>query len=338
MKKIVLFDEFNEIDLKPSVLLKEYVRLTEIDIKELFLGGLTLNDCGCPGCREPKVKSSFKRYGMQYNECAGCGTLYIAPRPDDKDVENYYHNSTSRKFWREKLSRMTSSKRRDKIIKPRFDWIIDSAMEYLSDEIVIADINTDQHGYITALLENNSFTKRILYHPFLDFERGKLDKGIEIINSKTKENRLHDSVDVITMFEVLDHTSDPDALMKKLSRFLKKGGLCFFTAILASGFDLQMLWEKAENIFPPDRLNVFSVEGLKALFMRHNLECLEFSTPGILDVEIVAKVMERYPDFHIPKFFEYIVKNRDEECKTNFQEFLQNNLLSSYGRILVRKN
>jgi SAM-dependent methyltransferase len=172
----------------------------------------------------------------------------------------------------------------------------------------------------------------------LGFERGKLDNGIEIINSKAKEKKINDSVDVITMFEVLDHTSDPDALMKRVSGFLKKGGLCFLTAILASGFDLQMLWDKAENIFPPDRLNVFSVEGLKSLFMRHNLECLEFSTPGILDVEIVAKAMERYPDFHIPKFFEYILNNRDEECKINLQEFLQNNLLSSYGRILVRKS
>ncbi len=338
MKRIVLFDEFNEIDLKPSVLLKEYIRLTALDIKELFLNGPPMKECSCPGCGESDIRSSFPKYGMTYNECSDCGTLYVSPRPEDKVVEHYYHNSNARKFWREKLSNMTSRKRQDKIIKPRFDWIIDSAMEYLSDEIVIADINTDQHGYISALLENDSFTRRILYYPFLSIKYEKFNNGIELINSNAKEKKLKDSIDVITMFEVLDHTSDPDSLIRKVTGLLKKGGLGFLTAILASGFDLQMLWEKAENVFPPDRLNVFSVEGLKSLFARHNLECLEFSTPGILDVEIVANAMKRYPDFSIPKFFEYILKSRDEECQTSLQEFLQNNLLSSYGRILVRKN
>jgi hypothetical protein len=97
------------------------------------------------------------------------------------------------------------------------------------------------------------------------------------------------------------------------------------------------LWDKAESIFPPDRLNVFSVEGLRTLFERWNFECLEFSTPGLLDVEIVEKAMARNPAVSVTRFTEYLLTNRDRETKMNFQQFLQKNLLSSYGRILLRK-
>jgi uncharacterized LabA/DUF88 family protein len=110
------------------------------------------------------------------------------------------------------------------------------------------------------------------------------------------------------------------------------------TDILISGFDLQTLWNQAENVFPPDRLNVFSVEGLKALFARNGFECIEFSTPGILDLEIVDKAMEDHPEIRPPRFLEYVLRNRGVETRQSFQEFLQENLLSSYGRILIRKS
>ena len=107
--------------------------------------------------------------------------------------------------------------------------------------------------------------------------------------------------------------------------------------ILISGFDLQTLWEDSENLYPPDRLNVFSVAGLKKLFERHGFECLEFSTPGILDVEIVAKALRKKPKCELPRFIKYILQSKNDNIKRAFQEFLQANLLSSYSRILVRK-
>ena len=144
-------------------------------------------------------------------------------------------------------------------------------------------------------------------------------------------------VDVVTIFEVADRIADVNNLFEKIYGMLRENGLCFMTGILISGFDLQTLWDKAENIFPPDRLNVFSVEGLKTLFNRHNFECLEFSTPGILDVENTEKAVERDPNIKISRFMDYLLQNRGADTKQSFQEFLQQNLLSSYGRVLLKK-
>lgn len=337
MKKIVVFDEYNEIDLKPSDLLQEYVHLTEKDIVIFFLEKNNLKEINCPGCHDKNIRSSFIRFGLRYAECSTCCTLYITPRPEDAALRNYFDSSEARLFWHNELSKKTRQRRQEKIIRPRFTWILDSTQEYLPEAEHIVDINTEQYGYIGELIENLFFKRKTLLNPCIHLDSSKLNGRINLLNTPLGTAALKDYADVVSIFEVADRVSDIDALFDGLYGMLNQNGLCFMTGILISGFDVQTLWDKAENIFPPDRLNVFSVEGLNALFKRHNFECLEFSTPGILDVEHVETVMQSDPHIKLPKFIEYMLRNRSEESKRLFQEFLQENLLSSYARIVLRK-
>lgn len=337
MKKTVIFDEFNEIDLKPSDLLHEYLKLTEKNVADLIDGSAAMARCACPGCRGTDIRSSFIKYRLNYAECERCRSLYVTPRPDDASLEDYYKNSEARNFWHRELSELTQNKRKEKIIKPRFEWILESTKEYLPEAEHIADINTDQYGYLEELINAGLFRKKTLVRPFLKSNDLFPDLKINVVRTPADTMSLVGDVDVITLFEVTDRTADVEQLFSEVHRLLKKGGLCFLTGILVSGFDLQILWNEAENIFPPDRLNVFSVEGLNILFERRKFECLEFSTPGILDVEIVRKAMESKPALAIPRFAEYLINIRNEGAGRSFQEFLQSNLLSSYGRILIRK-
>lgn len=339
MKHIVIFDEFNEIDLKPSDLLHKYFELTEVDVRSFLLNEEILKVCTCPGCHNEGIKSAFLKFGMRYQECMDCGTLYVSPRPDDSSIEDYYYRSSARKFWRDKISKQTQQKRKEKIIKPRFEWILDSTQEYLPDAKHLVDINTDQYGYIEEMIDSTLFEKKTLLQPYVHLGERKLNGDVTVIDSIDQgADTLEGLVDVVTLFEVADRKADIDSFFEKVSRMLRKNGLCFMTDILISGFDLQTLWDRSENIFPPDRLNLFSVEGLQALFERHNFECIEFSTPGVLDVEMVLSSAKNNPDVNISRFMEYILYNRSLCTRQSFQEFLQKNLLSSYGRIMLRKN
>jgi hypothetical protein len=338
MKHIVVFDEYNEIDLKPSDLLRKYVEMTESDVRSLLLTDPTMHECSCPGCKADEAIPAFEKFGMQYKECTRCHSLFVSPRPDDLALRDYYRFSSARRFWREKLLSMTGQKRKIKIIKPRFEWIVESIEEYLPGAFHIADINTDQCAYVEEIIDTKYFKEKTLLYPFMSFGEEIADKGIKVVNSSQDEHALAGKVDIISLFEVMDRVSDVDGLLQRVSRMLRQGGLCFMTGILVSGFDIQILWSEADNIFPPDRLNVLSVEGAQSLVNRHGFECVEFSTPGMLDVEIVEKFLMYDPDCSIPRFIKYLLKNRDEGTKRLLQEFLQMNLLSSYGRVLLRKN
>jgi hypothetical protein len=311
MKNIVIFDDYDVRDLKPPALIAEYVRLTECDVVSMLVPVATL-EVPCPACHSDEVASSFVKFGLTYRECANCRSLYVSPRPDDAALATYDAQSEARRYWRETLAPGSGTARREKIVKPRSEWVSDSTREHLPAARVYADLGTSQEGYIAEIEAEGLFDQVVR-----DASGG--------------------SADVVSLFEVADRTSDVDALFAGAARMLSTGGLAFVTDILVSGFDLQVLWDRADNVFPPDRLNVFSVDGLGFLFARHGFEPLEFSTPGILDVEIVASALKRDPSLPVTRWARYVA-SRDDRTRKEFQSFLQSELLSSYGRILLRKS
>ncbi len=336
MKNIVITDEYNQMDLKPSELLNRYISLTQEDLTKILAMAPILHDCDCPACGAKQKRPAFEKFSLQYQECSRCQTLYVSPRPDENILDEFYFKSAARSFWREELSKATDKKRKEKIIKPRFQWILESTSEYLPNAKTWVDINTSQYSYIDAMADADIFEKRILLNPYLKLEPSDYQR-IKIMQQPWLEKSFAIKADVVSLFEVIDRTSDVASLVSAVNRMLNKGGLCFITAILSSGFDVQTLWEETANIYPPDRLNCLTVKGFQVLFENHGFECLEFSTPGIFDLDIVAKRLKEKPQINVPRFVRDLIEQKDEEVKRTFQEFLQSACMSSYGRILLRK-
>lgn len=330
MKNIVIADQFQANELKPSVLLKQYIAMVEKEVSSFFPQA-KLQTIVCPACGQPQERRHFSKFVFQYHECANCLSLYVSPRPDDQAIEEFYKKSQARAFWNEQLYSSTAPRRQEKIIKPRFQWVEDSTFEYLPQAKSYADVNANQPGYLTSIAAMNIFKTKTLINPLIPLPATLATDGIQV------KDVLDGKFDVITLFEVLDHTSDAGMLLKKISNALNPGGLCFLTGILSSGFDVSVLCEHAENIYPPDRLNVFSIKGIQHLVQAHGFECLEVSTPGILDVDFVAKALKEDAQVTMSPFLRDLVLNGSPEVRHAFQEFLQSNLLSSYGRILIRK-
>jgi hypothetical protein len=197
-------------------------------------------------------------------------------------------------------------------------------------------MHTHQDGWIEALIEAEVFLKNTIVHPFVKVP-DRLTDSLFIINEPFMDINLKEQVDVITAFETIDRTVDLGALFESISRNLKKGGICFITSILASGFDIQTLWDNSDNLFPPDRLNVLTVEGFGMLFERYGFKIIEFSTPGGFDVDFVIKAKEADPSLELPRIISYMLEHRSSEMRESFQQFLQSSLLSSSGRIVIRK-
>ena len=338
MKTIVQHGDLREFELKPSTLLNTYLQLAQSDVNEYFIDGAVLSDCNCPACLSGEKDSAFVKFGLRYWECVNCKTLYVSPRPNESSIDEYYKSSKARKFWNKQLSIATEAIRRDKVFKPRVQWIIETVEEYLPSAQRFSSIN-DIHGpFLEELIESNYFKEVTIINQRVDVDETSYEKkGVRFIKKPVESVSSGNSADAVALFEVIDQTSDVDSLFKALQRLLIPGGLCFLTAISVSGFDLQVLWERSNSIFPPDRINVLSIEGLGILFERHGFECIELSTPGLLDVEIVANAYKEDPSIKLPRFVKYLLDKRDVDAHQLFQEFLQMNRLSSFARIVLRK-
>jgi len=329
MKNVVFNDTGREVELKPNSLFDEYLRLTEKDLKESLKELAPIN---CPACESGRQTKVFEKFGFPYVECQACRTVYLSPAPGDAQIKRHYLNSRSSRYWQENLSKATEEKRIEKIYAPRMQWIVDMTREYLPAAGHIAVINDKTKEFVQSLVKSSSFKKKTVIDPYFDA------KGIspaQVIPDLDGTTGINNSIDAVLAFEVLDRAGDVDRLLKTIKNILVPGGLCFITTISISGFDLQVLWENSKAIFPLDRIKVFSAKGLNLLFQRHGFEVLEYSTPGLLDLDVVRNAVGK--NVPVPRFVRSLIEQDDQQVFKDFQDFLQINKLSSFVRVLLRK-
>lgn len=143
-------------------------------------------------------------------------------------------------------------------------------------------------------------------------------------------------VQAALLMESLDRVDDPKGLLQGVGHHLTQGGLLFVTGLASSGFDMAVLGARNLYLYPPDRTNCFSIEGLKRLLEENGFSLLEVSTPGVLDVEIVQAHAKEDPEVSLSPFEEQLIHS-DRETQSAFQAFLQERYLSSFARIVARK-
>ena len=325
MRSILLTKNYDKADVKPTELIQEYQRLLENDIQTFFKKP-SLKNIPCKACNAPTTEPAFSRLKLQYNECSSCGSLQVDDRPSTEQLQAFIENSKAIPYWNEKLAVSTASERFKHIIQPRIDWIAQGLSEHnkAASNIGVIDAQPD---YIEALkaLPNLSSPQNIgsLY--------SSSEKALPI--SSLQET----SLDACLAFENFDASLHPREDLENVAKALKEGGLLFITSILGSGFDIRVLREKCESILPPDRMNLFTVEGWEILLRDSGFEILEFSTPGSFDTNNVKNEISPNNEFLQDKFVSYLFKNREQKDFDAFQIFLQESLLSSYGRILALK-
>jgi len=328
---MVFYEEIDESEVRPAGLLEEYAALSRSEVERLILGG-ELEDVTCPACGSHKRETAFDRFGLTYRQCRDCLSLYASPRPPESTIYDYYRNSAAELFWHKAMFPATREARLDRIASARATWVCESARELLPNARRFLDIGCHQDGFLREVARTGFFEDIVTVNPLVEVAD---ELPVSVVADRGCVEPLP-RADVVSLLESVDRAADVGRLIQGVVNALPAGGLCFVTTTLGSGFDIQALWGDSPIIFPPDRLNLLTVEGWEALASGAGLEIIEFSTPGLFDVEIVRRHREAVRG-GLPRFLDYLVGGRDRQVRGEFQQFLQKSRLSSHGRILLRR-
>ena len=121
----------------------------------------------------------------------------------------------------------------------------------------------------------------------------------------------------------------PQKLFDKLLELNKR----IFTTLNGMGVDIQVLQENSKAISPLMHLNFFNPKSVKILLKKIGFEVLEISTPGKLDIDIIANNIDKVKD----KFWKNFIEYSNEREKEKMQKFITENQLSSHMMVVVRK-
>ena len=333
MEHAIIDSDLSREDIQPSQLIDEYLELLNSDIREILLSE-GLIEQGCPTNGETMIIDNFQKMGLKYNVSETFGNIYISPRPNQEQLIKFYRQSKAREFWLTHVLTKTIALRKKKLFHPHLEWIQAFVQQYSGGSAKsIAEYYPNHWGYYSHSLDSGSNWEYKMVDPLFLPELADIDSMKEdTLNSETDHH-----FDAIVLFEALDRSINPSEVMNWVKNHLKDGGLCFITCLLASGFEIKILGESSTVFIPPERMNLFSVEGMIAFLEKMGgFEIIEFSTPGVFDIPNVIENMERVRE---SRFLEYLLKVRNEpKLIESFMEFLQSNRLSTFGRLVLQKN
>ena len=339
MKTIVLEQEVLEREIKPQALLDEYRRLLAREVQARLVTPNQLTPTACPGCCSDRGSAAFVKAGLTYVRCGECTSVYVSPRPSDAVLADFYRNSEAARFWRDRILRETRGVRREKVFRPRVEWLLGVVDEYRPDIRRAIAVGYHNDLLVEEIVRQERETFQIVVtNPLGDLEfAGIRHPRVTVHPSPVTAFASFGPADLVLLFDIVDRSADVEALFAAARDALVPGGLLLVSATLISGFDLQVLGDRSESIYPTERLNLFSAEGLTLLFERFGFEALEFSTPGTFDVEVVQRAIQADPAREWPRFIRYLIDHRDEAARSAFQRYLQEFRLSSFARLALRR-
>lgn len=337
MKTIISVQEISEFEIKPHDAVAHWRDLVESEINRRWADRPLWIKVNCPACANKEAVPAFDRSCFAYAECSACGSLYAPLRPNENELWSWYRESEPARFWREEILPASEEARHDKITRPRADWVQDGIAEYIPSARRLVDISYRGRGLLDLLsVENTGLTDIVAAGMTADIE-GSSTSNIHVQPTKINDLPGHYPADVVVAIDAFDRASNLGLLISALKDLLSPGGVIFVTVPVASGFEVQTLWDKSPTVIPPDKLNLPTVAGLHQLFPAPAWKLLELSTPGMFDVEMVRRAIKAEPNAKWPRVVRALVERTDAAGRTALVELLQSQCLTSFARLVARK-
>lgn len=325
-----------EHQIRPTDSAAEQKRRYEADVARLLLRRAEFVEVGCPACDATERAERFQKYGLAYQDCARCGTLYVSPRPTPAVLTDYYESSENYAFWNAVIFPASEGVRRERIFRPRVQRLLDLCERYAIPRGTLVEVGAGFGTFCEELRAREAFERIVAIEPTPDLAATCRQRGVEVIQRRVEEAGLDESADVVASFEVIEHLFAPMEFVDACRTMLRPGGLLMLTCPNVRGFDIDVLGAGSPAV-DAEHLNYFHPESLGALLARGGFEILETLTPGRLDADIVRNRVLAGEHILQDGFLRRVLIDEWERLGEPFQQFLVDRGLSSNMWIVARK-
>ena len=253
----------------------DFVRMIELWVADRAGVPVAAPPRTCPACRSAVSDFQFLSFDLYpYHSCRTCGTWFVPQVIDDGVFEAYYARVPEARRISEAMMAGRDERTRDsdrgrfghyfELLRP---LIGDAAPRYL-------DIGCGV-GHSVELASELGWDAR-----------GEELSDVAVATAKAKGRNVGHpgtsqpgaTYDVVSMFETLEHITDPDQVLADAMRALAPLGIVVITVPNRSSFEVSVLRERCFHVFGGyehvGHINLFDPRGLSALLERHGLSLM----------------------------------------------------------------
>jgi len=242
-----------------------------------------ISKIACPACANISAQHQFDKGGFAFARCTECQTLFIENPPEDTSAlydEGYFFGGGSEGGY-------GSYDREKEAMKETFLQSLD-LIETKVPNGRLFDVGAAT-GYFLALAQDRGWKVGGIDVSLAAAKEAK-KKGIEV-HAGTFDTIAIDesSQDAVTMFDVIEHVSDPGKLLNQVHQIIKAGGVVMGSTPDGGSVVAKLSGKNWHAIVPPEHLVWLNDKSLRLLFQREGYEMLwtgritkRFTPPYIL--------------------------------------------------------
>lgn len=160
-------------------------------------------------------------HGEHYQvvRCRQCGLRYSSPRPNEERLNAEYHQVEDPMYERELEGRLTTFRRNLKLV------------ETICKAGTVLDIGAGM-GVFLHLAQLNGWNVNGIEPSRWSAQKAKELYGLQIeVGGYGLAAQIHAELDVVTMWDVIEHLSDPLEALQVCNQVLKPGGKLIFSTV-----------------------------------------------------------------------------------------------------------
>jgi 2-polyprenyl-3-methyl-5-hydroxy-6-metoxy-1,4-benzoquinol methylase len=275
-------DKFSEADIRPKDLLAGQKIAVMQDVGMLLSNANQFIEVNCPACNSIGGKMKYNKYSFTYLECENCETFYTSPRPTAELLGKFYAESVNYAYWNKYIFPASESTRREKIVVPRVNRIIEYCKKYNSTTESILEVGAGFGTFCEEMSSRGIFKRIVAVEPSPTLAATCRARGVDTIEMPIEKVKLddNDKFDVVVNFEVIEHLFSPQDFIQQCKKQMNPGALFVVSCPNGKGFDVITLKEKS-NTIDHEHLNYFNPKSIELLFGKNGFEVLEVLTPGV---------------------------------------------------------
>ncbi len=214
----------------------------------------------CPNCDgDSKLWGSKNSYDMY--SCIECKLIFVHPIPTPENVynEDYFSGAT------EGHGYVDYDNDKEPMI-PTFNHYLDLCAKYGKSGGNVFDIGAAT-GFFLGIAKRRGFNVKGVELSNYAASIGR-EKGLDVVTGDLLSLNLpSDFFDIVTMFDVVEHFTDPFKELREVKRILKKGGLLVINTPNGESFLSKILKTHWHIVVPPEHLFYFSPSNI-SLFLK----------------------------------------------------------------------
>jgi 2-polyprenyl-3-methyl-5-hydroxy-6-metoxy-1,4-benzoquinol methylase len=236
----------------------------------------------CPACNSDQKQSVGKKNGFELVTCSSCSSLYTTFTPwytSEMYYQNYYDGNNSEQ---------------PSFVAKRLLEIVAEFLPYKKTNQML-DLGCGAGGFMHAARASGWNVKGIdVSEPTVQHLR---EQGFEVFHGELSQLPTEsEQFDVITAAELVEHLTDPAALLREAYRLLRPGGVIWLTTPNGRGLSQRLLRIDWSVICPPEHMQLFSIVGLQSLLRATGFREMRTKSSGTNPFEILHKWQPQKPD------------------------------------------